>query len=214
MKKLYLYVLLVSSLNLFAQNKQLLYNFDAIPQSQLLNPSTEIPYRMHIGLPALSHIYVSYGANNFVLEDLFMPDGIPFATKMDALLAKTKGTDFITLNQQLELLNFGFAKDDETYFSGGWYQEFDFISYMPKDMLDLIYYGNHPYPNRIFKASDINFKMELLGVLHFGITKRVKDNLTLGARFNIYSSVANINSTTNRGTFTTVSGDNNIHEHI
>jgi len=213
MNKLYIYFLLFS-INIFAQNKHLLYNFNGIPQAQLLNPSTEMPYRMHIGVPGLSHIYGSYGANNFVLEDLFMPDGIPFATKMSALIAKTKNTDFISLNQQLEILSFGIAKDDETYFSGGWYEEFDFISYMPKDILDLIYYGNHPYPNRIFKASDINLKMELLGVLHFGITKRVKDNLTLGARFKIYSSVANVTSTNNEGTLTTIDGTTNIYQHM
>lgn len=212
MNKLYIYFLLIS-LSAFAQNQHLLYNFEGIPQAQLLNPSTEMPYRMHVGLPGLSHIYGSFGATNFALEDLFLPDGIPFRVKMDRLIAKTKNTDFIALNQQLEILSFGFAKDEETYFSGGWYQELDAVSYMPKDLLDLLYYGNHPYPNRMFKASDLSLKLELLGVLHFGITKKISDRFTIGGRFKIYSSVVNVNSTHNEGTITTVEGDNNIYRH-
>ena len=211
--KLHLFFLLVS-LSVFAQNKQLLYNFSEIPQSQLLNPATELPYRLHVGIPALSGIYASYGATNFALEDLFLADNIPFQTKMNSLIARTTNTDFISVNQQIELLNIGFAKDDETYFSMGWYEEFDFISYMPKDLLDLIYYGNHPNINRIFKASDLSFKMELLGVLHFGITKRLNDRFTIGGRFKLYSSVLNVNSTHNEGEFTTVAGNNNIYQHL
>ncbi len=211
--KLHIFFLLVS-ITAFAQHKQLLYNFSEIPQSQLLNPATELPYRLHVGIPALSGIYASYGANNFALEDLFIADNIPFETKMNSLLARTANTDYISVNQQIELLNIGFAKDDETYFSMGWYEEFDYISYMPKDLLDLIYYGNHPDANRVFKASDLNFKMELLGVLHFGITKHLSDRFTIGGRFKIYSSVLNVNSTHNEGEFTTVVGNNNIYQHI
>ncbi len=214
MRKIHLYLLLCFTMFANAQNKELLYGFNGLPQAQLLNPSQEMPYRMHIGFPALSNIHAAFGTTNFALEDLFLPDHIPFRVKVDRLIAKTKNTDYMSINQRLELLNFGFAKDEDTYFSGGWYEEFDFISYMPKDMMDLVYYGNHPYPDRIFKASDINFKMELLGVLHFGVSKKINDNFRIGGRFKIYSSVLNVNSTHNEGTFTTIQGSNNIHTHL
>ena len=51
------------------------------------------------------------------------------------------------------------------------------------------------------------------GVLHFGVSRQVSKKLTLGARFKIYSSALNLESSNNSGTFTTVNGADNIYTH-
>ena len=56
---------------------------------------------------------------------------------------------------------------------------------------------------------------ELLTVFHFGANKQVNDNLTVGVRAKIYSSLIQFQSIDNTGTFTTRESTNdvNIYEH-
>ena len=105
----------------------------------------------------------------------------------------------------------GFRFDQKTYISFGFYQELDAIGYLPKDLLTLVNEGNSAYLNRTFSISQLLYKLDFLGVIHAGITRRVSDQLTLGGRFKIYSSALNLETTNNYGTFTTNSGNNNVY---
>ena len=63
--KLCLYLLFVFLfVNSFAQNKQILYDFDQLPQTLMLNPGAEVDYDTHFGIPLLSSIYFQIGATN------------------------------------------------------------------------------------------------------------------------------------------------------
>ncbi len=48
----------------FAQNNQILYDFNQLPQTLLLNPGAEVSYNKHFGVPFLSNIFVQAGATN------------------------------------------------------------------------------------------------------------------------------------------------------
>jgi hypothetical protein len=54
MKKLVLIFVLVLTVNIFSQNKKVLYDFAGLPQTLLLNPDLETNLKFHIGLPLLS----------------------------------------------------------------------------------------------------------------------------------------------------------------
>ena len=47
-----------------AQNMQVLYDFDQLPQTLMLNPGSEIDYDMHFGVPFLSNVYGVAGSSN------------------------------------------------------------------------------------------------------------------------------------------------------
>ena len=53
-------------------------------------------------------------------------------------------------------------------------------------------------------------KADFLGIFHVGISKKINEKLTLGARAKIYSSGFNIESTNNSGTLTTYNNNENI----
>jgi hypothetical protein len=53
-------------------------------------------------------------------------------------------------------------------------------------------------------------KADLIGVLHAGISKKVDEKLTIGARFKIYSSSLNIETNNNSGSITTTTNNINI----
>lgn len=198
---------------IYSQNKQILYNFAELPQTLLLNPGAETNYKFHIGVPLLSGFSSDFGSTGFTVSDLFTIDNRTINDKVSDVLNKLTTRDHIKFNAQIEILNAGYRYDDRTYFSFGFYQEIDAIIYFPKDPLELVIEGNSEFLNKSFDLSQILYKADALGVLHFGLTRKVSEKLTVGARFKIYSSALNAESTNNTGTFTTINGTDNIYTH-
>ena len=213
MRKLLFFILILLVNKTFTQNKQVLYDFAELPQTLLLNPASETNYSFHIGVPLLSSFSTEIGSTGFVLSDIFGVDNRNINDKIAAVINKLDTRDFLKFNSQIEILSGGFRLNDKTYISGGFYQEIDAIGYYPIDGLVFLTEGNNAFLNKSFSASQILYKLEVLGVLHAGITRKVNDKMTLGGRFKIYSSAVNLESKNNSGTLTTVEGTNNIYKH-
>ena len=203
--------LIVFTLSNYSQNKPVLYGFAELPQTMSLNPGAETNFKFHVGIPLLSGFSSSFGSNNLVLTDLFLDNDVDFNDKVSTVLNRLSERDYVQLNSQIEVLNGGFRFNDKTYFSFGFYNEIDIITYFPKDIVVLGIEGNAAYLNRSFSLSQLLFKADVLGVLHAGITRKIDKKLTLGARLKIYSSSLNARTNNNSGTFTTVEGQNNIY---
>lgn len=210
-------VFILFSFFLFSQNKPILFGQKKIPQSLLINPSTPVNYNYHVGIPVLSHIHANVGSTGFNVYDIFSKDNVDFNQKIKNLINNISSRDFISVNQQTEVLSGGFTLgntiDKKYYLSFGMYLELDAIFYMPKDLMILATEGNSEIGKR-FAINDINFSSEALTVYHIGILKRVNDKISIGARAKIYSSMFNVNSTKNTGYYVTENGVNNIYKHI
>jgi hypothetical protein len=213
MKKILFFILILSCVKISAQNKQVLYDFAELPQTLLLNPGAETNYKLHFGMPLLSGFSIGYGSSEAVLTDVFSIDNKNINDKISTILNSLNSRDFVKFNSQIEIFNVGFRGGENTYFSFGFYEEIDAISYFPKDLVTLFNEGNNAYLNKSFSVSQILYKLDVLGVLHAGVSKKINDQLTLGGRVKIYSSALNIESTNNTGTFTTVLGTDNIYKH-
>ncbi|MFT4801875.1 MAG: hypothetical protein ACI93N_001650 [Flavobacteriaceae bacterium] len=200
-------------LNSFSQNKQVLYDFAGLPQTLLLNPGLEIDYKFHIGMPLLSGFSSEIKSTGFSLSEIFSINNNTINDKISAVLNKIDANDYLKVNTQIEVFSAGFRFDKKTYVSFGFYQELDAIGYAPVDALTLINEGNTGYLNKSFSISEMIFKLDVLGVIHVGISRKVSDKLTLGGRFKVYSSALNLETTNNQGTFTTRLGNNNIYTH-
>ncbi len=213
MKKFLFFLLILSAAKVTSQNKQVLFNFAELPQSLLLNPGTETNYKFHFGVPLLSSFSMEFGSSGAVLTDVFALDHKDINDKISTVLNALSTRDFVKLNSQIEIISGGFRLDSRTYISFGIYDEIDVISYYPKDVFTLVNEGNNAHLNKSFSASQIRYKLDVLGVIHAGISRKVSDQLTLGGRFKIYSSALNMESSNNTGTFTTVLGRDNIYKH-
>lgn len=217
LKKILLVLMLVSRIG-YAQNKQILYGFTDTPQALLLNPGGNINNKGYFGIPLVSHIHFNAGSSKVSVFDFFANDGRNFNLKFRETVNTLTANDFTTITQQLEIISGGFAfgpsYQKNEYISFGLYQEFDFISYFPKDYVVLALEGNQSNIGRPFKLDHLNLNVDVLTVLHLGYNKKVNEKFTFGVRGKIYSSVFNINSTNNRGAFTTVEGENNTYNHI
>jgi hypothetical protein len=215
-KVVFLFCLFVVT-NLAAQNKQLLYNFTDIPQSLMTNPGADVKYKWYVGVPFLSGISMNVGSTGFSAYDLFANDGVDFNTKLRSVLSKTTHNDVLSLNQQLELFSGGFrigTEDNRSYLSFGLYQEFDFLSYVPQDIATLAIEGNKDYMGKRFNLADLSAKADLLSVFHIGIHKKIQDNLIVGTRAKIYSSIFNTSSVDNAGYIYTNTSTDSYYEQI
>lgn len=213
----YYLIFIFSLLGFFAiaQNKQILYGFDDVPQSLMLNPGMKVTQKKHYGIPFLSQIHIHGGSSGVSVYDIFQEGG-DINVRITEKIFEMKNTDFFTATQQLELINFGWRAKNEVYFSGGIYQEFDFITYFPRDLAILAWEGNRDYLNYEFDLGELSTTGDFMTVYHFGLNKRLNEKLTVGARLKLYSSMFSYRSVNNTGTFVTRLGDENsanIYEH-
>ena len=219
MKKLILLFVLFVSVKSISQNKQLLYNFTAVPQSLMTNPGSDVKYKFYFGIPLLSGISANVGSSGFSVYDLFANNGIDFNVKLRDVVFSTTRKDRAAINEQIELFSGGFrikgGQDQyDSYVSFGMYQEFDFLSYMPKDYAILALEGNKGYLGKVFDLGDLNVKAEMLTALHIGYHKNINERLTVGFRGKIYSSIFNASSTKNSGYIYTIPSNVNMYEQV
>ncbi|MCF6347182.1 MAG: DUF5723 family protein [Flavobacteriaceae bacterium] len=217
---LLLFLMLFLSTSVIAQNKQFLYGFKEIPQSLLENPGGEVSFSKHIGIPFLSGAFVNVGTSNSLISNLFANDGLDIEDKLRSILFRLNSRDFVSINEQLDIINIGFKlKNDKDYLSFGFYQEFDLISYYPKDLAVLFYQGNTDGNgnidlNKSQNINDISFKSEIIGVFHAGISREINKELSIGARVKIYSGAFNIQSLNNKGSISTRLDQNSDYQHL
>ena len=215
MKNLLICFVVLWAGELLSQNKQVLYGLEEVPQNLLLNPGSKVPQKYHIGIPFLSQIHINGGASGVSVYDIFGKSNVDINTRIRNKIFEMDEKDFFTLNQQLDIVNFGWLAKNDIYFSGGMYQELDFITYFPRDLAILAWEGNQNYLDYPFDLGQVSTTGEVLSVFHFGANKKLNDNLTVGIRAKLYSSLIHFQSINNSGTFTTRESTNgiNIYEH-
>ena len=199
MRKVFFILLLLVTVFGFSQNKEILYNFTTIPQTLLTNPGADISYKMYMGIPLLSGINFNIGSNSLSAYDVYGNTGVPLEQKLKNIALKITSNDRISLNEQIDILNAGFKIGDEnsiSYVSFGVYQEFDFLTYLPKNLSNSAV-GNTRIEQ--INLTDVNARAEMLTVFHLGLHKKINKKLVVGFRAKAYSSIFNFNSTHNSG---------------
>ena len=208
--KIYILFFILAITSSINAQQQLSFSFGEIPQNLMLNPGAETNFKSHYGIPVFSNLSFRAGFTGFTLADLFLNDSRDFNLKFEEVLNKIDSDDYININTVVEVLSAGLRIDDKTYVSFGFYEELDLITYLPKDITELVYYGNEPFLNRPFSISELVMKVDMLGVLHAGMSRKVDEKLTIGGRLKIYSSSLNIETNNNSGTITATTNNTNI----
>lgn len=197
------------------QNKELLYDFNEIPQSLQINPGVQTTYQWYAGIPALSGISFQAGTSGVTVHDIFADDGLDINTKVrERAIFGMDINDDLSGTYQIELLSGGFRGKNrpQNFYSFGIYNEGDAIGYWFRDLAILAFEGNADNLGRRFDLSHLKTRGEILNVFHFGINREMNRNLILGARAKFYSGILDFNSTKNSGYFVTSEGQNNLLE--
>ena len=208
---MYLYLLFILLLNnIIAQNKQILYDFDQIPQTLLLNPGAEVDYDTHVGVPLLSNFYLQVGATDINMTYNNILAGTDGANQLLTKIYKYKldDSDYFSANQQMDIINAGFRLSDPDYYlSFGIYEEIDGFSNYPIETAILFFEGDDKNNDGVAERgvitnfNKLNLIADIIGVYHVGISKKIGDNLNIGARFKLISGSLNINSKNNEGNY-------------
>ena len=193
-----------------SQNMQILYDFDQLPQTLLLNPGSEVDYDKHFGVPLLSNIYLGLGSSNKDItynSVISGSDGLGDVLNNMYALGLSEDDVFI-FNQQIELFNIGFRLKDPTYYlSFGMYQQIEAFSAYAPDVANLFVNGNDqdgdgiPEEGQVFETDQLNSVGSLVGVFHVGINKKVNEKFTAGLRLKILSGSLGVETNSNQGDY-------------
>ena len=205
-----LFIVLIAAL-LSGQNKQVLYDFDEIPQSLLLNPGVETDFQWFAGVPFLSAVSGFAGTNGITVNDIFADDGLDINDKVrDRMVAGLTSKDQFSQGLQIDLFNGGYRSAySGLFYSFGAYLEMDNILYWPQDYALLAFEGNADQLNRRFDLGDLKTRGSVVAVYHFGINKKLNNTLTAGVRGKLYSGITDYNATNNSGYLVNTQGQNN-----
>ena len=194
----------------YGQNKQLIYNFDQLPQTLMTNPGAVVDYNKHIGIPLLSGIYFQIGATNknVTYNNVFAGQGGSDALRNLNDIEDLSTDDYFQFNQQIEILYGGIRlRNDKHYVSFGIYEEMDGFTLYPGDIVKIYYHGDDrngdgiPEFDRITNLDQLNMIGNLMGVFHVGISSKISERLNIGARLKLISGSLNFNSTKNTGNY-------------
>ena len=195
----------------YAQNKQLTYNFDQLPQTLMSNPGAVVNYKNHIGIPLLSSIYLQVGATNKNVTDNNVIAGESSASGVLRNMNDINDLstdDYFQFNQQIEVLYGGIRlKNEKHYVSFGMYEEMDGFSLYPEDIVEIYFNGDDrdgdgiPEFDRVTNLNQLNIIGNLKGVYHVGISSKMNDRLNIGARLKLISGSLNFNSINNTGNY-------------
>ena len=122
--------ILFCNASVFAQNKELLYDFYEIPQSLMVNPGVKTSQKWHAGIPVISGLSFQGATSGVTVNDLFANDGVDFTTKVQERLLDVMGNkDDFSSTSQIEGFNVGFRGRNrpDDYYSFGMYGEMDII---------------------------------------------------------------------------------------
>ena len=198
------FALFLTCAALNAQNNQILYDFDRLPQTLNLNPGAQYDGEKHFGIPFFSNIYFQLGASNkdvtynsIVRNELSeSSDQEKFRNLYNLQLIPE---DIFTGNAQVEIFNMGYRlRNPEYYLSFGITLDAHFYASYPKNSMNLFFKGNDlnddeiPELNDRMDFNELNFLGELVGVYYVGINKKVNENFSIGARFKLLSGSLNI----------------------
>ncbi len=195
----------------YAQNKQLTYNFDQLPQTLMSNPGAVVNYKNHIGIPLLSSIYLEIGSTN---KNVTYNNVIAGESSVNGMLRNMNDIndlstdDYFQFNQQIEILYGGIRlRNEKHYVSFGMYGEMDGFSLYPEDIVEIYFNGDDrdgdgiPEFDRVTNLNQFNMIGNLMGVYHVGISSRMNDRLNIGVRLKLISGSLNFNSTNNTGNY-------------
>lgn len=196
MKKLLpLFIFLVSSLILFAQQDLTLYNTINITQSSRVNPSLKPDYKFYIGLPVISSNYFLLSNSSFTYHDFYKKRSDDSVTiDINNTVNKLHKTNFLKTSFNTDLISFGF-KMKKNYFTVNITEHINFAFLYSKDLINLIDKGNGPYIGQQLDFVKTGFDATHYRDYSIGWAYDLNEKWTTGIRIKYLYGMENYSST-------------------
>ncbi len=175
-----------------------LYFMKGIPQTKDLNPARPgIENGWYLSLPLFSKLDLSANTNNWSYNDLIHKGTGPQADSLvwdfDNYLSAIGKSNFINESAALTVLEAGLKRGKNFYaFSLTDRQFAEF--YFEKNLVNLIYYGNHPYLGSTYNSGVFGIGAQHYRELAFTFARDVSEDLTVGVTAKVLFGMAAIKS--------------------
>ena len=208
-RSIFVFMFLVISGNLFAQQDMTLYYMHRVPQSNLLNPAIQNECKLYFSgllLPIVGQVlpplHMNYNNNGFAFNKLFyqgegaMADSMvtPFniGQNPDHFLKQLRKVNYISLEQNIDWFSAGY-RWKSWYFTFNLTEKFNVQASFPKDLIVLAWEGNGKSllgKNAFlsYLGAGLNWYREYA----LGASKTINSKLTLGGRAKILFGKENI----------------------
>ncbi|MEA2041091.1 MAG: DUF5723 family protein [Bacteroidota bacterium] len=173
-----------------------LYEMKHVPQHNYFNPARQPDCKIYVGVPGISHLKTNIASLGPNYDDLFSPtqNQDSFFIDLDKIQNSLGESNMLNAEARVSILEFGFALGSSQYItfsvSNNTNQRFTYHD----NLLDIRHGNYRPDGTPI----EIKLKQELTNYNQYslGYSKKFYNNLTIGARLNIYSGNAHFETNT------------------
>lgn len=185
-----LFSALISGTMLHAQSDLLLYHFDALGQSVLMNPAMPQKNRFVLGIPKVS-LFADAGLGS--INELAGPSENTGNAAIKELLDNNSPSSALVWSTRVDPLFVGF-KTGRMFWSFGGTVRQEFFTRFPYNLVDLAYYGNAAPGRESVQLGNLNTHFLLYSGLHAGTQMQFfQKRLTLGVRVHYLMGSALVN---------------------
>lgn len=170
------------------------YFLSNLPQQYRLNPAYQPEYKVFVGLPVLSGISLNYLNSSFGVEDLLKKRQDSVYMDIDKFYKSLRKRNFISVDNVNSILSVG-VKAKSWYVTFDVAEKNDFLFRVNKDIFTFIKEGNANYVGKTMDFGKLGLNGNAYLEFAVGLSKKVNDKLTVGARAKYLMGIANVDMT-------------------
>lgn len=195
MKKLIQTILLFTLFgSAYAQRDLMVYGFDNLAQSNLLNPGFVPDGNIIIGLPAISNNQVQFSNSAFSIDEVLTNENGSSVLNFDNFLNSLDDVNSISLNTENQVVYIGFKIANKVHFNFSASQVGHVNFSYPKTLIEFIGKGNGSYIGETMSFNDLLINAYTYTSYNFGLNYKVNERLSVGGRVKLLNGQANINT--------------------
>lgn len=176
-----------------AQDSRVLYFMNNNPHSSYTNPANVYNSKVHVGIPFLSNLNISFYNSAIHYKKLFEKNDTGNTLTVNRFVNSLKSRNSINFALNYEIIGFGF-KADNFYISPSYRVRFEEYFTYPDVLFKLPIKGNMEYIDKPAEMKNLRLNATLYHELSVGLQYTVNDNLSLGIRPKLLFGLANINT--------------------
>ncbi|MDP4225905.1 MAG: DUF5723 family protein [Bacteroidota bacterium] len=200
-KILLLFLMLVCTFPLQAQQNTTMYHMYGVPQSNSLNPAFQSSYNFYIGIPAIAPLYVNGNNNPLSFDDI-----VKHNDQIDSLITpfhpKGNRQEFLNLFKDNNFVNGDFStglfsiglRINEMFFTFDINDKASVHFNYPKDLITAALSDGFP-DNTTYNWSKLGIDAQYYREYALGVSRHINDRLTLGLKGKLLFGKADIHTT-------------------
>ncbi|MEI6123052.1 MAG: DUF5723 family protein [Bacteroidota bacterium] len=182
-----------------AQDDMTIYNLSSVPQSNYDNPAFMPDCKFHIGclpivfVPILSSNYTNISNSGFRWDNAIREDKAKDSLYLDInkLLDGLSKKNYLSINQQIELISFGFKIKRTHYVNFSLTETFNFRFCYPKDFL-LLANGNSQFIGSEANLNGVGIDITHCREFAIGYTNQIDKKWTVGGKAKLLFGLSNM----------------------